>query len=276
MPGIRKYFRSKRRRKRTTSTRVVRSSGKKRRYATASRLRGGPMVGRPKFVLYNKLLQPKVITRLTYCDTVTLGAGNTAHFWRINSLFDPDYSIGGHQPAFHDQWATLYGRYRVTFCSWHLRFMPQRSALGTNIAAGGTATGETHPVSDTTHNDGRYNPCILATELNDTANGVYALAADYNFIRETGARMRHVAFKHCPGKPNTPYIMRGGTSIARILDDPEKSNRSTAFGANPDNTCFLRMAKLFKDGTTQTSAYTVDVRLNMIVELTDPIDVGES
>lgn len=36
-------------------------------------------------------------------------------FWsyRINSIFDPDYSATGHQPMYHDQYAQLYTQYRV-------------------------------------------------------------------------------------------------------------------------------------------------------------------
>lgn len=36
--------------------------------------------------------------------------------WRINSLYDPDFTGGGAQPTTFDQWMALYDRYRVLAC----------------------------------------------------------------------------------------------------------------------------------------------------------------
>lgn len=35
------------------------------------------------------------------------------HFFRSNSLFDPDITLTGHQPRFFDQFAAMYDKYRV-------------------------------------------------------------------------------------------------------------------------------------------------------------------
>lgn len=56
------------------------------------------------------------VVRLKYCDQylITALAGSMAsHEWRANSIFDPDFSGGGHQPMFRDVYAGIYNKYRV-------------------------------------------------------------------------------------------------------------------------------------------------------------------
>lgn len=46
--------------------------------------------------------------------TSSSGTGGAWYWqWRINSLYDPDFTGGGVQPTTFDQWMTLYDRYRV-------------------------------------------------------------------------------------------------------------------------------------------------------------------
>jgi len=118
---------------------------------------------RPKLVMYNKLLQHKVRTAMVYADTKTItpGAKRGVHVFKMNSIFDPDYTGGGHQPAFHDRWALLYKHYRVLRCSFHITYTPHREHIHALIASSGTATGELHGVIDTNHNDMVRNPGIL-------------------------------------------------------------------------------------------------------------------
>jgi hypothetical protein len=47
----------------------------------------------------------------------------SSYIWRLNSLFDPDYSGTGHQPLGFDQWAAFYGSYTVTKCDWELQIV---------------------------------------------------------------------------------------------------------------------------------------------------------
>lgn len=52
-------------------------------------------------------------------------AGGTANnvlnqvIWKA-SMFDPDYSIGGHQPMFRDEMASKYGKVRVSGIKWSI------------------------------------------------------------------------------------------------------------------------------------------------------------
>jgi hypothetical protein len=53
---------------------------------------------------------------MRYCDTVpiTSTSGSLAKYiFRINSLFDPDYTGTGHQPLYRDTYAAIYELYAV-------------------------------------------------------------------------------------------------------------------------------------------------------------------
>lgn len=55
--------------------------------------------------------------KLRYGDTLAfVTSGVNGYTFRLNSLFDPDYSTTGHQPLGFDQYAAFYGRYRVNAC----------------------------------------------------------------------------------------------------------------------------------------------------------------
>ena len=55
---------------------------------------------------------------------VTLNLSGSAPVWHrfVNSIHDPDYETGGHQPLGHDQWATFYNSYRVRGIRYDVTF----------------------------------------------------------------------------------------------------------------------------------------------------------
>lgn len=63
-------------------------------------------------------LPNNLLTKLTYVDSIKLdntgspGIAATQQF-RLNSLYDPDYTNTGHQPYLYDQLAALYAHYCV-------------------------------------------------------------------------------------------------------------------------------------------------------------------
>lgn len=53
---------------------------------------------------------------MRYCTSLSLFSGALnfdEHVYRGGSIFDPDFTGVGQQPMSHDQWAQLYGKYRV-------------------------------------------------------------------------------------------------------------------------------------------------------------------
>jgi len=74
----------------------------------------------------------KHICRLKYSqiDAWSVATLNTAtQFYRLNSLFDPDATGGGHQPYGFDQLAALFAHYRVYKCKWHIEFSGSNDRL---------------------------------------------------------------------------------------------------------------------------------------------------
>jgi len=66
----------------------------------------------------------KQIVKLRYASNTRLtgGVSNLRELqFRLNGLFDPDFSLGGHQPMGFDEWSAFYGRYRVKSAKCKIR-----------------------------------------------------------------------------------------------------------------------------------------------------------
>lgn len=67
--------------------------------------------------------------RTTYCDGYILSPQITSagaitmdqQIWRMNSLYDPDYTNVGHQPKGRDMWASVYNYYAVIACDYNIK-----------------------------------------------------------------------------------------------------------------------------------------------------------
>jgi len=65
---------------------------------------------------------------MDYVEIVTLTSGNTGltgteYVFRLNSLYDPNFTAGGHQPYGFDQFNTVYNKYKVTGVSIEVMFV---------------------------------------------------------------------------------------------------------------------------------------------------------
>jgi len=70
---------------------------------------------------------PSISGKMYYVQQFALTGGvvgitGLEQVMRLNSLFDPDFTGGGHQPNTFDQVAALYGTYRVTKCDIELEW----------------------------------------------------------------------------------------------------------------------------------------------------------
>lgn len=222
--------------------------------------------GRTKFVNYDSLLQHKLRTRLHYCDTKTIQpvATQDQHTWRLNSLFDPDQTGGGHRPGYTDEWSSLYDNYRVTSCRWYITCAPKRTP---NYIQASTTQ-----VTDSSAHDQSHNPGILAWQVSSRLHDNEEIeAVDKNILRETrmhGGKDGTVGYKMTGVSPYRVYKFSGFTNMRTMLDSPEEYNQNTAFSANPTHGVYLTVAALSKDGNTM-SDYRIDIRLVYTVEISN-------
>lgn len=85
---------------------------------------GPPMARVLRTMQAGALLAPKVMSKLRYSAIVTHSNGVAdagLYQFRLNSVFDPDYTSAGSQPPYFDRMALIYGAYRVLACKYQVR-----------------------------------------------------------------------------------------------------------------------------------------------------------
>jgi len=152
-----------------------RKNGKARKSARAD---SGVLSKLPKVALPFPVRMSKV---LDYCQTVTLTAsssGNsagTAQIWRLNSLYDPDYSGTGHQPRFYDQICSLgYAEYLVRKADITLTFSDP-SADGMYVAVAYDQPSLLNPIGGTYYDYLDEAPQVLVRSVNNTGSQMIVL-----------------------------------------------------------------------------------------------------
>jgi len=160
--------------------------------------------------------------------------------FRLNSIFDPDFSGVGHQPLAHDQWQLFYNHYVVTRCSWEVELAPQNG----NLLAG-------FYVSD----DSAIPTATAATLI------------------ELGAQAGFVT-------PELPLKLSGEIDVAQWFARPRAglpldSQMRSPFGANPAEVVF---GTLFMQVPAGTATVNVDYVWTFTFECTlmEPKDLAQS
>lgn len=96
-------------RKRTSRSRAAKAF-KRKRYASKRRVLRIPRSPA------GQALPNQIICRFRYSEEITINPGvgvTTAYVFRANSLYDPNYSGTGHQPAPYDQMKLFYKKFKV-------------------------------------------------------------------------------------------------------------------------------------------------------------------
>lgn len=107
---------------------------------------------KPKFPMVRMNMAPfplKKRVKMDYCATFqvtppVLANSTSVTTFRFNTLFDPDSSLGGHQPYGFDQWMAMYNRFTVISATARLTCNPSTAAaysgnFGMNITPLGAA-----------------------------------------------------------------------------------------------------------------------------------------
>lgn len=137
---------------RTPRTRRIRRSVRRpygrRRYGGRLQL-----YRRRRMGLYRRLRMPMGMfpsvknVNLRYVEEFTLNPGNAstaAYVFRVNNLYDPNYTGTGHQPMFFDTYAAIYQSYKVKMAS--ITFIAIDNHI-TNTAVNNAVSGTTTTAS---------------------------------------------------------------------------------------------------------------------------------
>lgn len=166
--------------------------------------------------------------------TCTAGAVTT-HVYKLNDMYDPDYSGGGHQPFSYDQWTGFYANWNVTSCVVDITFEP----------AGGMFVG--------------YCPSRLAT-----LSGATTLSG---FMEQPGAVVEGSNASEIRSM-NTKVFMQKifGVERQKLYDDPDFTGSTTASPANP---AYLHVMVVSSDEAATQTCY-LTVRLQFMAKFTNP------
>lgn len=187
----------------------------------------------------------RLVTKVKYSET--LGVTSTAgilqqQIWRLNSIFDPNYSGTGHQPYGHDQLSQLYERYRVFKCKWRIRVM-NRSSVDAQV----TVTPSNHAISSS-------NSDLIAE---------FPRSVTKQLEYSTGSGLTFTGVATLPS-------LNGQTSAEYKGDDRFQA----LFGANPTELMYLTLSMYAPTSASVTAS--VAVTLVYYVECFDPKDLGQS
>lgn len=240
-------------------------------------------VPRLPVTLYNNLHKPKLITTLRYCDTKTIspGASSAVHTFRLNSIYDPDLSGIGHKPAYTDQWNGLYTKYRVLWTKYKVSFSNKRGTYLGQLAGTGPGAGDVYPAGDTSHFNQLHNCNIVAVEANGLSTPQLLETGDKNFLRETSWSNKLVKWKFLGGNETTIKTIQGYAGMPTLYQNIDNYRRVTAFTTNPTDEASngiqgnLHVVAISKDGTTASSV-RFDITIDYVVELSEPVNIGES
>lgn len=183
----------------------------------------------------------RLLVRFQYKDNINLSSSASAWAisdFRLNSIYDPDCAqLNGHQPLGHDQWAVFYNQYRVYKTSISVTFINnQNGAIQCGIIPWNDA--QTLQYDDSTFEQ----PHAISKTM----------AGSQGMNKVTLTRTYHMP--RLLGQSSTQY--------------KSNSNLQAAFGANPLEQIFARIAVRSVNESAQPSVVAV-VNIVYHVELFD-------
>lgn len=171
---------------------------------------------------------------LRYVQTFSLnaGSGSTAvQVFRGNSINDPDYTGIGHQPMFSDNYAAIYGAYRVNYATIKMMALSTHIVNTTSVTnVSGTSTGNPQFFS------ANERACRIFILRDDTA-GDYTTALDT--LIEEGSR--NFRWRYCPQTTSgaIPYVKMSVTPHKLLNISKNDDTLKALSGANPGSQCYF-------------------------------------
>ncbi len=184
----------------------------------------------------------RLMTTLRYyeLDNFQSVAGVAAQVgFRWNSIYDPNYSAGGHQPLYRDTYASIYDHYSVVSAKATIRFVTQNDAANSVVTA--------------------------VTDDDTTPSTTFTTVAEQN---HGWSRM----LGHADGSGSTADVVLHWDCKQILGIDPFASQTyKTAVGSNPSEESLLWLSNFSLFGTTVTVAYSIMIEYNVLFsELSTP------
>lgn len=186
---------------------------------------------------------------LCYREQVALSSslGITGNYqFQLNSIYDPNYTGGGHQPLGHDQWAQFYKTYKVLGAKITARFMWNSSAT----------VGQAHRCGIVFDKDHSYS-------VNAAAEVVEKLHGKCSKILHSNSRDSQTVTCYYSGRK------AWGKDFA---DHGHKA----PFGSSPTVPMFATVWVAPIDGGSSSDDVRVEIILEQLCVLSDPVDLALS
>lgn len=196
----------------------------------------------------SSLFPDRAIIQLDYKDVITLSTSTPGiannYVFRINSLFDPDYTGTGVQCMGYDQWSMLYEKYHVSGLAYDFNCYTANT-VPSNLCV--------YPTDNST---------LVSTSVQDIsmqpgASKIVSITPDNSQCRLKG---------YC-----TPNSVLGLTKSQY----KDSVNYSATTGTNPSGVAFLHLCMQPMDETSSTSI-TVNVSLRYYAQMYDRVELGPS
>lgn len=206
---------------------------------------GLPTIGRSSLYPRSQILKLKYVDNIAM--TVSGTSGLPAYYtFRTNSLYDPNYTGGGHQPFFRDQLATAYKSYVVYGCYYKVTFLDNGNNKDWKLTVMPTA-------------DIGYNPAVYSGFITAEKRGTKSTVMTYQHGTRT---------------------MSGYVSNAQVFGISKEKYRvtdgySADFGSDPVDTAYLHFIMQPIDGSISITGRAV-IELTLLTRVYDPVVVSSS
>lgn len=200
-----------------------------------------------KTVNVNRALTPipqRYITKMKYSSVLATDASLGSYKMNLNSIYDPDFTGGGHQPYGFDQLAALYNRYRVIACGYRIQLAVVSTASSIML----TAMPSNQNVTAGTGSEIRENPRAKYIVQNPGASAVVL-----------------------SGKSYLPSLV--GRNKAQYMADDRYQALVTA---NPSEDAFLNIQTFSPSTDVPLGSVAVQVVMEYTVEFFDMKALGQS
>lgn len=185
---------------------------------------------------------PGQLITMSYAEpfqmTTSTAAFGTCQVMRLNSIYDPNYTGGGHVAYGHSTFAIMYGKYRVNRCHWRITLTTPGGANDQYIAA-----------TIAPNTTGNITGAVLYNPIEDPSATVGLMSSDGD--RRAVIQGQVDLWKLC-----------GVSKVKYMSDDTYQSGMSS----NPAQLALLSFATCCADGTNGiTSQALVELRYEVWV-----------